>query len=49
MTGEADRIEGAVRRVLEAGHRTRDIAGPGGRALGTREMGDLIVRAVGQG
>jgi 3-isopropylmalate dehydrogenase len=49
MPGEADRIEGAVWRVLEAGHRTRDIAPAGGKALGTREMGDLIVRAAEQG
>ena len=44
MAREADRIEVAVRRVLEQGHRTRDIAAPGGKAIGTREMGDLIVR-----
>jgi 3-isopropylmalate dehydrogenase len=46
MAGGADRIEGAVRRVLEQGHRTRDIAAAGDRALGTRQMGDLIVRDV---
>jgi 3-isopropylmalate dehydrogenase len=46
MPREADRIEGAVRRVLEQGHRTRDIAAPGGTALGTTAMGDLIVRDV---
>jgi 3-isopropylmalate dehydrogenase len=46
MGREADRIEAAVLRVLEQGHRTRDIAGPGSKALGTREMGDLIVRGV---
>ena len=43
---DADRIEGAVRRVLERGHRTRDIAEPGGKTVGTREMGDLIVGAL---
>ena len=48
MAPEADRIEAAVRRVLEAGHRTRDIAAQGEKALGTREMGDLIVRGVEQ-
>ena len=42
----ADRIEGAVRRVLEQGHRTRDIAAKGDRAIGTKDMGDLIVRDV---
>jgi 3-isopropylmalate dehydrogenase len=46
MGPEADRIEAAVRAVLEQGHRTRDIAGVGGKALGTREMGDLIVQDV---
>ena len=43
---DADRIERAVHRVLEQGHRTRDIAGPGGKTVGTREMGDLIVGAL---
>jgi 3-isopropylmalate dehydrogenase len=43
---DADRIEGAVRRVLEGGHRTRDIVEPGRKAVGTREMGDLIVDAL---
>jgi 3-isopropylmalate dehydrogenase len=46
MGPEADRIEAVVRTVLEQGHRTRDIAAPGDKALGTREMGDLIVRGV---
>jgi 3-isopropylmalate dehydrogenase len=46
MDKDADRIEGAVLRVLEQGHRTADIATPGARATGTREMGDLIVREV---
>jgi 3-isopropylmalate dehydrogenase len=43
---EAERIERAVHRVLERGHRTRDIAEPGGKTVGTREMGDLIVDAL---
>ncbi len=30
----------------EQGYRTADIAGPGGKAVGTRAMGDLIVREV---
>jgi 3-isopropylmalate dehydrogenase len=49
MVGEADRVETAVRRVLEQGHRTRDIASPGDTPLGTRAMGDLIVRDVERG
>jgi 3-isopropylmalate dehydrogenase len=46
MEKDADRVDGAVRRALEAGHRTADIAAPGARARGTREMGDLIVSEV---
>src|SRR5947199_3810183 len=49
MTREADRIDAAVRRVLEQGHRTRDIAARGDKALGTREMGDLVVQHVERG
>lgn len=43
---EADRVERAVLRVLERGYRTRDIAGSGTKTVGTREMGDLIIREV---
>src|SRR6266581_1257090 len=43
---DADRIEQAVLRVLEQGHRTGDIAARGEKVIGTKEMGDLIVRAV---
>jgi 3-isopropylmalate dehydrogenase len=46
MGRDADRVEAAVARVLEAGYRTADIAPKGMTAIGTREMGDLIVRAV---
>jgi 3-isopropylmalate dehydrogenase len=42
----ADRIEGAVREVLREGKRTADIAAAGERAIGTREMGDAVVRAL---
>jgi len=49
MGSEADRIEAAVQRALEQGHRTRDIAAAGDKVLGTREMGDVIVRGVEQG
>jgi 3-isopropylmalate dehydrogenase len=38
----ADIIENAVRRVLEKGYRTADIASLGGIPTGTREMGKLI-------
>jgi 3-isopropylmalate dehydrogenase len=46
MAAEAGRIERAVQTVLEQGHRTRDIAAKGEKAIGTKEMGDLIVRGV---
>ncbi len=46
MEKDADRVERAVLRVLEQGHRTGDIAQPGTKAAGTRERGDLVVKAV---
>ena len=49
MGREADRVEAAVRRVLEQGHRTRDIAAAGDRIVGTKDMGELIVRDVERG
>ena len=42
----ADRIEGAVRRVLQQGHRTGDIALPGEKVVGTRAMGDAVIAAL---
>ncbi len=42
----AARIEGAVRKVLARGLRTRDIALPGERAVGTRAMGDGVLAAL---
>src|SRR5262245_28322169 len=41
---DADRVERAVVGVLEQGHRTADITPRAGRSVGTKEMGDLIVR-----
>ena len=49
MLREADRVEAAVRHVLEQGRRTKDIAGAGDKVLGTKEMGDLIVQHVERG
>ena len=43
---QADRIESAVSRVLEAGYRTADIQGPGTKVIGTREMGDQVAAAL---
>ena len=43
---QADRIEAAVKQVLAQGLRTADIAA-GGAAVGTKEMGDAVVAALG--
>ncbi len=45
----ADRIEGAVRAVLQSGHRSGDIALPGAPVIGTRAMGDAVVVALRDG
>jgi 3-isopropylmalate dehydrogenase len=42
----AERIEGAVRRVLAQGWRTADIATSSARPIGTREMGDAVAAAL---
>jgi len=42
----ADRVEGAVARVLRDGLRTHDIHTPGMRKVGTKEMGDAVVAAL---
>jgi len=43
----AARIERAVQRALKTGARTADLAGAAGAALGTRAMGDLVIRELG--
>ncbi len=43
---EADVIEDAVKRVLNAGYRTVDIAAAGDKIVNTSEMGDLIAAEV---
>jgi 3-isopropylmalate dehydrogenase len=42
----ADRVEAAVRQVLQQGLRTADIWSAGTRKVGTREMGDAVVAAI---
>lgn len=42
----ADLVEDAVKRILQKGYRTRDIASLGGQLVGTREMGRLIAEEV---
>jgi 3-isopropylmalate dehydrogenase len=46
MVDAAGWIEAAVGRVLDDGRRTGDIARPGEKVIGTREMGDHVVRAL---
>jgi len=43
----ADRVEQAVSRVLDRGLRTRDIASPGTREVGTVEMGRAVIEELG--
>jgi 3-isopropylmalate dehydrogenase len=43
----AERIERAVRKVLQQGDRTGDIASPGEKVIGTRAMGDAVIAAFG--
>jgi 3-isopropylmalate dehydrogenase len=43
---QADRIESAVKKVLEQGYRTGDIATPGCRQVGTAAMGDAVLAAL---
>ncbi len=42
----ARKVEAAVQKVLAQGLRTADIAAPGERVVGTREMGEAVVRAL---
>ena len=46
LIDKADQVEAAVRRVLAQGLRTADIAEPGMRRVGTREMGEAVLRAL---
>jgi 3-isopropylmalate dehydrogenase len=43
---EAQMIETAIQKTLEQGYRTKDLEGPGTILLGTREMGDQIVKQL---
>ncbi|QRF62471.1 3-isopropylmalate dehydrogenase [Variovorax paradoxus] len=48
QAANADRVEQAVRRVLADGLRTRDIYQAGSTRVGTEEMGDAVVAALGK-
>ena len=43
---EADAVEAAVQSVLTKGYRTGDIMSEDGKAVGTKEMGDLIAAEI---
>jgi 3-isopropylmalate dehydrogenase len=43
---EATAVEQAVAAVLEEGYRTQDIAQPGTRVVGPREMGEQVIRKI---
>lgn len=43
LSQEANAIEKAVKNVLAAGYRTPDLMANGGKEIGTKEAGDLIV------
>jgi len=46
LEDEAAAVEAAVVNVLNAGHRTRDLAKPGQTALTTTEMGNKVAAAI---
>ncbi|RNC29683.1 MAG: 3-isopropylmalate dehydrogenase [Candidatus Dichloromethanomonas elyunquensis] len=46
LHAEADQIEKAVTKVLDAGYRTADLAKPHEKIVGTREMGDAVIAAL---
>jgi len=47
LVKEAQTVEAAVAEVLQEGYRTYDIMDEGKTKVGTKEMGELIVRKVG--
>jgi len=46
LPAPADAIDGAIQAVLADGYRTRDIAGPSDRSIGTQEMGERVAERV---
>jgi 3-isopropylmalate dehydrogenase len=46
LEAEAVAIESAVKEVLAAGHRTKDLAAKGQPAVATKEMGELVASRV---
>lgn len=48
MGAQADLVDAAVAQVLADGYRTGDIMQPNAKKVGTQEMGDAILAALGQ-
>jgi 3-isopropylmalate dehydrogenase len=48
LEAEARAVEAAVAAVLDAGHRTADLAAPGQPAVTTQQMGSLVIQALKQ-
>lgn len=46
MADQADRIEAAVQKVLAQGYRTGDIKTTGCQLVGTKEMGEAVLKAL---
>src|ERR1700690_628937 len=46
LEAEAAAIESAVKEVLAAGHRTKDLAAKGQGAVATKEMGELVASRI---
>ena len=43
---EAAFIENAVKQVLAAGHRTRDLVEKGAASVSTKQMGDVVLQQL---
>ncbi len=46
MNEAAEMIENAVNKILQNGYRTKDIMDASGKLVGTKEMGDLILKEI---
>ncbi|HKV84531.1 MAG TPA: isocitrate/isopropylmalate family dehydrogenase, partial [Ktedonobacterales bacterium] len=46
LTDEADRVEQAVRKTIEQGYRTADIASAKGQTVSTHEMGERVLANI---
>ena len=46
LAADADIVEQAIKNVLGAGYRTGDIMQPGKTKVGTKQMGDLLLKEL---